>query len=468
MRSILDHELAPVPLSLASIDSKLNKCNKADLADITTEGLDVIKEIPNFHQKTCVIIDGPALIQSIGRPDSSLTFGDLADVFSASVMKNFSTCCIRVDVLFDRYKELSIKSSTREQRARNSRPIRCVIHNREVKLPYSWKQFISLPSNKENLASFLSQELREVSRNMSPDSELIIAGGFDDITETYTTMNREDRHINHLRADHEEADTRIVLHVNDALKQGYDRIIIQCRDTDVLVMMVSLLHNSSSEIWMKAGTIKKPRNIAIHKISTLTKEIRDNLCSFHAITGCDSTSQFSGKGKRSAWKVYAKHPELFSGMGTKKLSDKTFNDIERFVSILYSGDKDVRDINEVRYNLFVKNKSIEALPPTRDALQLHAERANFQCYVWKRATYPIQDLPDPTKSGWINDGNVLKPILMTIESVPECCHQLITCQCRHGCTLRCGCANHNMPCILSCHCGGDCRNQANYTIDENN
>ena len=57
MRSILDHELAPVPLSLVSIDSKLNKCNKADLADITTEGLDVTKEIPNVHQKTCVTIE---------------------------------------------------------------------------------------------------------------------------------------------------------------------------------------------------------------------------------------------------------------------------------------------------------------------------------------------------------------------------------------------------------------------------
>ena len=132
----------------------------------------------------------------------------------------------------------------------------------------------------------------------------------------------------------------------------------------------------------------------IHKISTFTKEIKENLCSFHAITGCDSTSQFSGAGKGNTWKVYTKHPDMLSGMGTKKLNDKAFSDIERFVSILYSRDDDVRDLNEVRYNLFVKNNSIEALPPTRVALRLHAKRANFQCYVWKQATYPIQEWMD--------------------------------------------------------------------------
>ena len=160
MRRILSHELGPVPLSLASPNLKLNKCNKSDLADIISEGLDVVKEIPILDKKTCVIIDGPSLIQCIGKPNSSQTFGDLADIFTASVMKNFSTSSTRVDILFDRYEDLSIKTATREQRAGTIRPIRRVIHNREVKLPYNWKQFISLSSNKENLASFLCQELR--------------------------------------------------------------------------------------------------------------------------------------------------------------------------------------------------------------------------------------------------------------------------------------------------------------------
>ena len=92
----------------------------------------------------------------------------------------------------------------------------------------------------------------------------------------------------------------------------------------------------------------------------------------------------------------------------------------------------------------------------------------YEPYVWKRATHPIQNLPDPVKCGWIKDGNVLRPWLLMTESVPENCLKLVTCQCRHGCTLRCGYANHKMPCIPSCHCGGDCHNQAHYTLDNNN
>ena len=72
-------------------------------------------------------------------------------------------------------------------------------------------------------------------------------------------MKAENREINHLKADHEEADTRIILHVENAIKQGYERIIIHSRDADVLVMIVSFLSNSDSEVWMKAGSKKKSK-----------------------------------------------------------------------------------------------------------------------------------------------------------------------------------------------------------------
>jgi hypothetical protein len=44
---------------------------------------------------------------------------------------------------------------------------------------------------------------------------------------------------------------------------------------------------------------------------------------FHAVTGCDTTSQFSGKGKRNCWKVFLKEPDLLQAIdylryGTEK------------------------------------------------------------------------------------------------------------------------------------------------------
>ncbi len=109
--------------------------------------------------------------------------------------------------------------------------------------------------------------------------------------------------VSHLRAAHEEADTRILLHAVDATTIGYERHIIQCRDTDVLLLLLVFAHLLSPEIWMKAGTAKKPRYIKVHDIK-MSNEILNGLLAFHAITGCDTTSQFTGIGKRTAWKVF--------------------------------------------------------------------------------------------------------------------------------------------------------------------
>ena len=70
--------------------------------------------------------------------------------------------------------------------------------------------------------------------------------------------------VSHLWAAHEEADTRILLHAVDATTKGFERLIIQYRDTDVLLLLLVFAHLLSPEIWMKAGTAKKPPYIKVH------------------------------------------------------------------------------------------------------------------------------------------------------------------------------------------------------------
>ena len=57
--------------------------------------------------------------------------------------------------------------------------------------------------------------------------------------------------------------------------------------------------------------------------------------------------------------------------------------LERLVCSLYQ----VNDVNEARYKFFTKKKKPpppQSLPPTKDALYLHTERANYQCYCGKK------------------------------------------------------------------------------------
>ena len=84
---ILKHELSPVPLSLAKPDGQMNTISKADLLFLLTTamGIETPSDIPESDMRTCVLIDGHAKIQALGKPHGCSSFGDYADTFVASV-----------------------------------------------------------------------------------------------------------------------------------------------------------------------------------------------------------------------------------------------------------------------------------------------------------------------------------------------------------------------------------------------
>ena len=117
---------------------------------VLTDGVDIPSEVPDADTKTCVLIDGHALIQSPGKPNGCQTFGDYADVFVQNVTRHFGEHTSRVDVVFDRYiGKSSIKAVTRSKRLSK-------IDYQNVPLPLVWSKFISLDENKADLARFLS------------------------------------------------------------------------------------------------------------------------------------------------------------------------------------------------------------------------------------------------------------------------------------------------------------------------
>ena len=63
--------------------------------------------------------------------------------------------------------------------------------------------------------------------------------------------------------DREEADTRIVVHLQHALKQGAKMVLVQTVDTDVIVILAGLFNDlvvlqPLTEIWVAFGKRKKP------------------------------------------------------------------------------------------------------------------------------------------------------------------------------------------------------------------
>ena len=79
--------------------------------------------------------------------------------------------------------------------------------------------------------------------------------------------------------------------------------------------------------------------------------------------------------------MFQNHPHLVQGIGC----DGELAQIEQFVCHLY-GTSEQPTVDNVRLQLFGKAKlGLEMLPPTRDALELHTARANYQAKIWLQA-----------------------------------------------------------------------------------
>jgi hypothetical protein len=180
--------------------------------------------------------------------------------------------------------------------------------------------------------------------------------------------------------NHEEADTRIVVHLLHALKHGATIIQIRTVDTDVITILIGKYHYLTTilpniDIWVAFGM---GRNFCFYHINKLCSSLGKPKCQalpvFHAYTGCDTVSAFNGKGKKSTWQAWSACPEvtdtfvyLAGNPFTELDSDSVhFRRLERYTVILYDKKSPLNSINDVRMSLFChKNTTMEKLPPTQ-------------------------------------------------------------------------------------------------------
>uniref|UniRef100_H3ADC0 Uncharacterized protein n=1 Tax=Latimeria chalumnae TaxID=7897 RepID=H3ADC0_LATCH len=98
---------------------------------------------------------------------------------------------------------------------------------------------------------------------------------------------------------HEEADTRLLLHVADCGEQGHRRIMLRTVGTDVIVLAVSMHPQLNvSEPWVAfGGQVYTCTDIS----QSIGPEKSRTFPVFNAFSGCDQTSFLNGKDKRTAW-----------------------------------------------------------------------------------------------------------------------------------------------------------------------
>ena len=241
----------------------------------------------------------------------------------------------------------------------------------------------------------------------------------------------------------------------NCIKSKSTSIVVSSRDTNILVLLVANFHlMSCQQLWMKAGTARKRKYIPVHAIVEklqMKLQVLQLLPAFHALTGSDSTSYIAGHSKKTCWDVFLQLNCLLNGLGADTvLTDHPVQAAEVFFCKVY-GAMNADNVNEVRSSMFVKDMSIERLPPTRDSLYFHIQRSHYQALVWRQAHLQHPVLPPPETMGWKMEGTSLIPQLSSLLPIPDACEELITFTCTTGCkTARCSCKPN--PCIASCKC----------------
>ena len=195
----------------------------------------------------------------------------------------------------------------------------------------------------------------------------------------------------------------------------------------------------------------------------LGPEMCEALPGLHAFTGCDSTSAFSGKGKRNPLKLCKNNPDLCEGLTMLgqnfEIHDDTLKECERFACRLYGSSQS--DINECRYFMFcTKNCLSQSLPPCKDALKNHTKRANYQAGIWRRALDACAEIPNPQGHGWDVDERHISITWLTLPPAPMALLELIVCGCTKAMCkdAHCTCSRNKLSCTDACKCGVQCQN----------
>jgi hypothetical protein len=397
------------------------------------------------------------------------TFGEVAQDLFSMILKE-GTQSQRIDVVFDRYQEQSIKNIERQLRGSGSGIV--VTSITATQIIRQRKNFLAQISNKTNLISFLVSEWKKTKYTGKLGNKILFLTSDENC---YRITQNSCQEMQELRSTHEEADGRLLLHADHAAKEGYKAVLIFSVDTDVFILCLAFQKRINASLFQKCGSKNRTKLLDIEKIAAhIGQEVCDALIRLHAFTGCDTVSTFAGKGKVTALKKISseKAYNIFARLGSEwNLTDILMAELERFTCCMYAPKVTTVLINELRYQLFCAKKGeIEShlLPPCLDSLKKHAERANYQAAIWKISLENDPRTPTPIGRGWKlveEDGRKQLAIdWMDGLPAPQAVIDLLSCNCTKICKLpKCICLANGMKCTDMCSITA-CNNQA--AVDE--
>lgn len=452
IRELLKYETGSMPLALFDSDGSFRKTKKSDLMRILVDDYSEGQvNLVECAQSKCIIIDGMVMVQSTP-VKNSVTFGDYSDTVLKRITKEGAEYS-RVHVVFDVYQESSIKGSERSRRSSTQLAAYHISH-RSLKLPKNWQSFLSNIKNKNELVNFLIASWQE--SDIPENKTLFLSAG-----QTWKLTSTTQTEIDDLKSNHDEADTALIVYAKAAFRDGYSTVVIRTVDTDVLVLATYHLNNVISDngqcnLLMLMGMGKHKQFISVNNlVNNMPSLLLSSLLALHTISGCDTTSSLFGisKGKFTARLLEGEFD--LTEFGRIDFHPNSIEEITACETLIASCYGNYDSITEARYQMLaIKAPEESKLPPSRNALSYHMQRAAYQTSIWKNADKAIMTVPPPTDHGWTHE---LQP--KTHDPCPRT-EMTTVCHCTKDCSSRsCKCRKSMLSCTDACSCSSvTCKN----------
>ena len=202
-------------------------------------------------------------------------------------------------MVFDEYWKDSLKAATRSKRGKGIR--RQVEGNKQ------------LPSNR--------QELLRIDENKSELFHLISDRIVDEEFPGQVIVTRDDEVLSSAPSDlaglmsciHEEADSRMFVHATDGAEHGMNKILLRTVDTAEKNLTycsqgISMAQKIGCDCFLFAFGSGTSPTFRYLDATAMAQALGDAKCgglpAFRALTGCDVTSSFAGKVKRTEWRAW--------------------------------------------------------------------------------------------------------------------------------------------------------------------
>ena len=184
-----------------------------------------IKEVPINKVRSCILFDFMAYTRRVSvKTDHVQCLGDFAEHIW-NTFTRLSDNSKRIDIVLDLYIDSITKGNERVRRKKSVQPIITTIYIKDQTLPVTMESLWATSTNKEQLQLFFIKYICE-----KYDKDIT------DITGCVKVCSYVVSDVSAMKCGHEDADNRILFHINHAIKdENYTKIIVASPDTDVFV-----------------------------------------------------------------------------------------------------------------------------------------------------------------------------------------------------------------------------------------